>query len=109
MSYLFDMSIKELYEARHEPENLRPIAEAYWRALLLVALSAVAGTILFGVWEFSNVMEKITAQGAVANAPINNVLDRTQLQKAIADFDGRMATFESARIVVSTSTDPSVK
>ncbi|TSC63178.1 MAG: Cu2+-exporting ATPase, partial [Parcubacteria group bacterium Athens0416_74] len=38
-------SLSAFYEARHEPENMRPLAELYWRVLLVSALVALVGAV----------------------------------------------------------------
>ena len=99
-------SFKELYEARHEPENLRPIAELYWRIMLVSAIIASIGIILFGVWEFSSVMTTISSTGAGSNAQQTPVIDKAQLERVLIQFTNRKADFELGRAVVPLVADP---
>jgi hypothetical protein len=100
-------SFKALYEARHEPENLRPLAELYWRILLLCALAAAGAVIGFGAWEFSSVistMSSAAAQGTAQQAP---AIDKAQLENALVKFSERRANFEMSKSVTPAVSDPS--
>jgi hypothetical protein len=103
----FKTSFKQLYLARHEPENLRPIAEMYWRGLLVLSVCAVAAIIVFGLWEFSLVMGKISKASSGAGAPAANVLDRAKLEATILEFSERRAEFELAKKGTAAVPDPS--
>lgn len=100
-------TFKELYEARHEPENLRPIAELYWRVVLLTSITAAIGIIAFGVWEFSAVMRTITTTTSGNATQQPPAIDRVQLEKALVDFSERRANFELGRAMVPSVADPS--
>ncbi len=100
-------SFKELYEARHEPENLRPIAELYWRVVLLGALVAAGFLIVFGVWEFSSVMSVMSAATTNGTAQQTLPIDRVQLEQALSTFSERKANFELGKNTVPAVTDPS--
>ncbi len=99
-------SFKELYEARHEPENLRPIAEAYWRTVLLGAIIAAGLVIFFGIWEFSAVMSTMSATTIDASTQQKTAIDRTQLESALAKFSERKANFELSKTTTPQVTDP---
>lgn len=100
-------SLKDLYGARHEPENLRPIAEAYWHAILLFAVIGMAGVVLLGLWEFSAVTSKIQSSLSNSNTPQGNALDRSQLEKTLNEFATRRAEFELASKGSHPIDDPS--
>ena len=99
-------SFKELYEARHEPENLRPIAEVYWRVVLLSSLTIAIGIIFFGIWEFSSVMKTISSTTSGSAAQQAPVLDRAQLEDVLVQFSDRRANFELGRATVPVVLDP---
>ena len=99
-------SFKELYEARHEPENLRPIAELYWRIMLMSAIIASIGVIIFGVWEFSSVMTTISSTSAGSNAQQAPAIDKAQLERVLIQFSDRRANFELGRATVPVVADP---
>ncbi len=100
-------SLKQLYEARHEPENLRPLAELYWRGLLLLTLAAAGGVIAFGIWEFSVVMKTMSATSADAGAQQAAAIDKTQLENTLMKFSERKANFELSKSMGPALADPS--
>ena len=95
------------YRARHEPENLRPLADMYWRALLALALLSVAGVIMFGLWEFVAVVESLTAaqSGTGTTPPV--VLNRQQLETVLGAYDARQAQYRATEATRMTVNDPS--
>ncbi|MBP9757451.1 MAG: hypothetical protein KBD06_02535 [Candidatus Pacebacteria bacterium] len=99
-------TFKELYEARHEPENLRPIAETYWRVLLFSSLIAAVGIILFGIWQFSSVMTTISSTSSGSAAQQAPAIDRAQLEEVLVQFSERRANFELGRTMVPVVADP---
>ncbi len=103
------MTYAELLEAKHEPEVLRPIAEAYWRVMLVYLLIGVVAIIALSVWEFRMVMSKITAQGDVGSTPIANVLDKAQLVEVLQKFEERKMQYGEKSVTAPTVVDPSVK
>ena len=99
-------SFKALYEARHEPENLRPIAEVYWRVVLLSSFVAAIGIILFGVWEFSAVMTTISSTTSGSSSQQAPVLDRAQLESTLVHFSERRANFDLGSATAPVVADP---
>lgn len=106
MKSSFFSSFRELYAARHEPENVRPLAEAYWRALLVLSALLIIGILFFGAWEFASVMRKISTSSN-GNAPKVDVLDRTKLEDTLAKFAERQSTYEAAKGKKPGLSDPS--
>ncbi len=100
-------SFKELYEARHEPENLRPIAEAYWRAILLAAFIATGFIIFFGIWQFSSIISIMSSASETATAQQKPAISKEQLDSTLVQFDERKANFEMGKKIVPAVTDPS--
>ena len=100
-------SFKELYESRHEPENLRPIAELYWRGVLLCSLVAAGGVIFFGVWMFSSVISTMSAASESSGAQQAAAIDRTMLENMLVKFSERRANFELGKKIRPAVTDPS--
>jgi hypothetical protein len=103
------LSLTELYESRHEPEFMRPIAEAYWRILLLGSIVGALSVIAFGFWQFRTVLHILSDSAAASNAQTNNVLDRTQLQDALARFDARSQAHSARSGSAPVAVDPSIK
>ena len=82
--------MRELYEYRHEPESVRPLAEIYWRLLLFVAVVCVAMILAYGVSEFIGVISKLNS-GSSKNSNPPVVLNRNQLNSTLSGFDARRA------------------
>jgi hypothetical protein len=98
--------LRRLYERRLEPEYLRVLAEDYWRALLVFALCALIGLVLFGVWQFVAVLEDLAGaqNGAGVKPPV--AFSRPLLENMLSAFDAREAAYE-AQGSGTTFTDPS--
>jgi hypothetical protein len=98
--------LRRLYERRLEPEYLRVLAEDYWRALLVFALCALIGLILFGVWQFIVVLEDLAGaqNGAGVKPPV--AFSRPLLENTLSAFDAREAAYK-ARGSGTTYKDPS--
>ncbi len=100
-------SFKELYEARHEPENLRPIAEVYWRTILVAAIAAAGLIIFFGIWQFSTVISTMSSASQTATAQQKPAIARDELEAALLKFEERKANYELGKSVVPAVSDPS--
>jgi hypothetical protein len=82
--------LRELYDARHEPEHIRPLAEIYWRILLLTSVLCIALILAYGVSEFVTVLGKLGSGGSAGSStPV--VLDRNQLTEALDAYRDRQA------------------
>ncbi len=100
-------SLRTFYEARHEPENMRPLAEVYWRVLLVSALVALAGILAFGVWEFIGVTQKLNAGAGLKSSEQSDVLSRKELTEVLDLYQARQAEFDAAKRSRATVPDPS--
>jgi hypothetical protein len=98
-------SFKEAFANRHEPANLRLISEAYWRALLLIALIALVGVIGFGLWQFSAVMKKISTEN-ISAATAKDAVDKQKLEQVIILYQAQLLEYESAKRTKPVVTDP---
>lgn len=108
MSSLTDIwtEFRERYVARHEPENIRPLAEMYWRGLLGLMLALVVGALLWGVWEFVGVLENLNATPMNSSTP-PVALDRKLLEATLAAYEHRQAAFDALKSAPQTYVDPS--
>ncbi len=99
--------LRALYRARHEPENLRPLADMYWRFMLALALLSVVGVALFGLWQFVMVVENLSAaQSGYSSAP-PVIFNRTKLENVLRAYDARQAQYDASASNAVTVTDPS--
>ena len=95
---------QSLYAARHEPENMRPLAEVYWRMLLMIGLVMVIGVLIYGTTEFFGVMNNLSAADS-SNAPASTALNRPQLQSILSAAHDRQMRFDTPQNALAT--DPS--
>lgn len=95
--------LRDLYSARHEPENMRPLAEVYWRLLLMIGLVMVALVIAYGIWEFVGVMNNLSSTDP--SKPASATLNRSQLQNVLTSNRERQQRFATPQ--VTGITDPS--
>jgi hypothetical protein len=100
-------SLSAFYEARHEPENMRPLAELYWRVLLVSALGALVGILSFGVWEFIGVTQKLNAGADLKSSEQADILSRKDLSEMLGLYRARQAEFDAAKASRATVPDPS--
>lgn len=97
----------EFYAARHEPENMRPLAEWYWRTLLTVTLFGLIGILVFGVWDFYAIMRRLSAGQNLKPSEQPALLSRAELQELLTAFEKRSASFEAAKSGSAGVSDPS--
>lgn len=98
---------RALYEARAEPENLRPLADIYWRGLLLSTLAAIVGVFLFGLWEFVAVVESLGASPEANKLTPQAILDRSYLEDVLGAYDERHTEYQAIQNAAVTTPDPS--
>lgn len=109
MSFLANIwnSLRNFYEARHEPENMRPLAEWYWRTLLTFAFSAIFLIIGYGAWGFFGVLNKLSEGDSLKRSDPPEVLSRAELAKILSAYSERQAAFDAAKQSRTTVADPS--
>ncbi len=100
-------TLRSIYESRHEPENMRPLAEWYWRTLLSFALFAIVLVLAFGVWEFYTVTKKLNAGDSLRPAEQPEVLTKKDLAGMLDAYGEREARFDTAKNTRPTVADPS--
>jgi hypothetical protein len=102
----FYRSFQDIYAARHEPENLRPIAETYWRILLVCVGVGMIALLVVGVWQFTRVLGIIST--SAEQAPVQpNVIDRQKLDQVLSAVDARKLNFEIKKSAPPNAIDPS--
>jgi hypothetical protein len=99
--------LRALYRARHEPENLRPLADMYWRFILALALLSVLGVALFGLWQFVMVVENLSAAQSGNNSASPVMFNRAKLDGVLRAYDARQAQYDASASSAVTITDPS--
>lgn len=81
--------VRELYRARHEPENFEAMALVYWYALLALSLIVVVASVAFGMWRFGQVMHAIDPSAIVAAPRPTAAIDRGALSEVLAELEAR--------------------
>jgi hypothetical protein len=98
---------RDFYEARHEPEHLRPLIEWYWGTLLTVSVAALAGIVLWGMWTFFAVVRNLNAGEGLARAEAPEVLNKKTLTDFLAAFEERKSRFDALKKSATAPADPS--
>lgn len=100
-------TLRAFYEARHEPENMRPLAEWYWRALLVVSLAALCAILAYGTWEFVGALRKVSRGDSLRRDPPPEILSKKELADVLSAYDARQQEFESLKRSATSIGDPS--
>ncbi len=100
-------SLRAFYEARHEPEYMRPLAEWYWRVLLTIVFFALIAIVIYGVWEFYAVMRKLSAGAGSRPARQVELLNREELRSILERMNEREVTYEASKRGRPSVSDPS--
>ena len=97
---------KEMYAYRHEPENLRPLVELFWRIVLVLLALGVAIVLIFAASVFLGVLSTL---GDTAAGPTRQpaVLDRAELQDTLRLIEERGLEFEAKKTAPTPVVDPS--
>lgn len=98
--------LRARYAARHEPENIRPLAELYWRGLLALALATIAGILMWGLWTFVDVVSTVSSAPASSGTP-PAVLDRKTLEATLEAYTARESAFNELKASPKSYSDPS--
>lgn len=86
--------IRDLYGGRYQPEGLRPLAELYWRSLLVVSFFAIWFAILYGIWDMTGVLSTLAASPDTSPPP-PSTLNKMTLDALVQEFDFRQQGFDS--------------
>lgn len=98
---------RDLYAARNEPENIRPLAELYWRALIGIGLILIVAVIAWGILVFVSVITSLGTAATPSSQTPPILLDRNKLQTTILSFQTRATAFEAAQTTPASAADPS--
>ena len=85
-------SLREIYEARSEPEGVRALAGAYWRTLLLGAFITLVVVFLYATSDLLGVLSAL-ATSTDTSAPPPPAFSRTTLNDIVATFQSRQERF----------------
>jgi hypothetical protein len=85
--------VKDTWDFREEPENMRSLGLYLWRTLLVIALLSVLSAAWFGFQELGVVMqaENVAQTPAAPPAP----LDPNKLQSQLSAFTTKQAEYQN--------------
>lgn len=98
--------MRDTWQYRHEPEKLRMLADAYWRALLFVAVLILAGLILYAGLKFYSMFVEPEANPLLSGGGVI-LLDKADLQETVEGFQNRQAKYEFLKRNPPKIADPS--
>lgn len=97
---------RDMLAAQNEPENLRILAEIFWRLLLFCMLLGVIAVIGYGSWEFFGVLGNLNSIDGTSVQP-HAALDRVQLEGTVSGFQSRAQALQSSQADITSIPDPS--
>lgn len=100
-------SLRAVYEARYEPENIRPLVEWYWRVLLTGSLLGIIGVLAYGATEFFGVLGNLNDAQSVSRGTPPLILNRAQLADTLTKHKTRLDALEAAKGQQQQFADPS--
>ena len=98
---------RDAYATRSDPENLYMLANAYWRGLLMVAVTGLVCSILFGMYVFWSVVNTLGATAKTSSTAPSTVLSRADLNATLNAILVRQASYDAARSGLPPVADPS--
>jgi hypothetical protein len=100
-------TMRAFYEARHEPESMRPLAEWYWRTLLMTSLVLLCAILVYGTMSFFTVLRTLSEGDTLRRDPPPEILNKKQLSDFLSAYAQREQAFESAKQSATSIGDPS--
>lgn len=98
--------LRASYAARHEPEKIKPLADLYWRLLLVLTLILIVSVLIWGVFKFIDVVTTLsTAPAGSGTPPV--ALDRKKLETALEAYAARQHDFNQLKVAPASYPDPS--
>jgi|GEM_PF-2072439 len=102
--------IGSIIRNRSEPEYARAFADIYWRALLFVAVVAIGGACVFGVFQFFDALAAVSPDIASHPSSLSatKTIDRAKMQEILDDFSKRVSGVQDLQVLpLSSLVDPS--
>ncbi len=85
--------IRDIYGRRYDPEGARTFADAYWRALLVLALCILVAVSFYAQQQFYATLNDISdvPEGGISVS----ALDRKYLDATVSGITARQAAFNT--------------
>jgi len=97
--------LREALADPSEPENVRIIAMAYWRALILVSLVLLVCSLTYSYGQFQGGLQVFDV--STASATGSGPFSRPELDQAVAAFDSRALHYAALKAQPLSDPDPS--
>lgn len=98
--------MRTIWVYRHEPENMRILADAYWSALLVFSALAFVGLVAYSGVKFYEIYEE-GEEAPILSSVGGIMLNREELRSTIEVFDARKSRYESFKKNLPKIDDPS--
>lgn len=100
-------SARMIWHYRHEPENLRKIADVYWGMLLVLAALTFIGLAAYSGIKFYEVFDENDEAPLLSSGGGGIMLNRADLQSTLEVFDTRKSQYEYFKKNLPAISDPS--
>lgn len=98
--------IREAYTSRTEPEAARFLALALWRAILILAIVSIIGSIAWGMGTLFSTLAALEPPATVPKIP-GPTLDRGALAQTVSGLSARSTRFQAIQGATVSIPDPS--
>jgi hypothetical protein len=86
--------VRNTYASRFEPEGVRPLADTYWRVLIVTAISLLILASVFGLWKLFGVVDTLSSLSDTSPPP-PAAFSRAALHNVATGFDARQVRLEA--------------
>lgn len=90
---VFWRGLREVFNNGNEPDHIRLMADLYWKALLILAFSILAGVFLYSTWGAVRILGDLSKAIDTAPPP-PPALNRGELNAVMRAFEARKTDFE---------------
>lgn len=88
--------LREMFRNGNEPDHIRLIADLYWKALLVLALSVLVAVFVYSTWGAMRILGDLSNALDTA-APPPPALNRGELNAVIHVFETRKTEFDALK------------
>lgn len=100
--------VRKTYECRHSPEHRHAFADMYWRMFLASVTVTIILCFLYAAWQLGSVLYSLDTTTVDVPYSASSLINRTQLEDTINQFQIRTTKFNSFKATPSTPVaDPS--
>ena len=87
--------VRKTYECRHSPEHRHAFADMYWRMFLAGMSALIVLCFLYAAWQLGSVLYSLDTTTVDVPHGASSLINRTQLQNTIQQFQTRTTKFNS--------------